>query len=395
MAVFGSAPLGVEADVSTIRQYTFHLVPPGHPMSTDRFRFGEFLLDAGSRSLLREGEPVSLNARYFDALCLLLREKGKMVGKQRFFEEVWAGSVVTDAALTQCIKEIRRQLGDDANAPRFVRTVAGRGYCFIAEVVEAPGDVTKPGALLAAGETLPVSAAASLPVLWGDVLAATGGGALAGLVGGLLYGSLLAFAPQAGGLGSLSVLLVLLALSVLVGMAGAFGVGAGMALGRRLGSSTVSVVAGATAGGLLIGGMARLLGSDVFTLLVGHAPAGITGGLEGAAIGFALAAGWLAGGGFDAPRGHRPVQLAALCTGFAGALVSLAGGRMMAGSLAQVAATFEQSRLDLAPLAALFGEAQFGPLAQTALGALEGAVFGGCVAAVLLAARRRQRAASA
>ncbi|HEX5756178.1 MAG TPA: transcriptional regulator [Arenimonas sp.] len=361
-----------------------------------RFRFGEFLLDAGSRSLLRDGVPVALNARYFDALCLLLREQGQMVGKQRFFDEVWAGSVVTDAALTQCIKEIRRQLGDDANAPRFVRTVAGRGYCFIAEVtVEAPGDAINGGAELSVGEARRATAAASLPVWWSDVLAATAGGGLAGLVGGLLYGSLLAFAPQAGGLGSLSVLLVLLALSVLVGMAGAFGVGTGMALGRRFGGSTVLVLAGATAGGLLIGGVTRLLGSDVFTLLVGHAPAGITGGLEGAAIGFSLAAGWLAGGGFDVPRGHRPVQLAALCTGLAGALVSLAGGRMMAGSLAQVTATFEQSRLDLAPLAALFGEAQFGPLAQTALGALEGAVFGGCVAAVLLAARRRQPAAAA
>src|SRR5688572_13993974 len=101
-------------------------------MSPSRTRFGDFVLDAANRTLLRGGAEVSLNARYFDALALLVREHGRLVPKQRLFDEVWAGSVVTDAALTQCIKEIRRQLGDDATDPTFVRTVPGHGYTFIA-----------------------------------------------------------------------------------------------------------------------------------------------------------------------------------------------------------------------------------------------------------------------
>ena len=347
-------------------------------------RFGEFVLDAGSRSLLRDGQPVALNARYFDALLLLVREQGRMVGKQRFFDEVWAGSVVTDAALTQCIKEIRRQLGDDANAPRFVRTVPGRGYCFIAEVRdEAVPMSTSPVAPVAVAS--PVRA----PGWRVEVVAATAGGALAGVVGGLLYGSLLAFSPQAGSLGSLSVLLVLLTLSLLVGGTGALGVGLGMVLGQRLVGGAFGLLAGASLGGLMVGGLAKLLGLDVFALLVGRAPSGITGGIEGAVIGLALAGGLLLGGGLQAPRRHRPVQFAALSTGLAGALLSLGGGTLMAGSLARVAASFEYSRLDLAPLAQLFGSPRVEALAHTGLCALEGAVFGACVVAALLAARRR------
>jgi len=115
----------------------------------------------------------------------------------------------------------------------------------------------------------------------------------------------------------------------------------------------------------------------------------IAGGLEGAVIGFAVAAGLVLGGGVEALRPGRPATFAALTTGLAGALVPLAGGSMMASSLARVAASFDGSRLDMAPLGELFGEPELGAVAQSALGALEGAIFGGCVVAALLIARRR------
>src|SRR5690242_422151 len=101
-------------------------------MTADRFRFDDFLLDPGERRLLRAGAPVELNARYFDALALLVREQGRLVSKDRFLDEVWRGVPVTDEALTQCIKTLRRQLGDDAARPRFIETVPKHGYRFIA-----------------------------------------------------------------------------------------------------------------------------------------------------------------------------------------------------------------------------------------------------------------------
>ncbi len=358
------------------------------------------MLDTANRTLLRDGAPVALNARYFDALVLLVRAQGQLVGKQRFFDEVWSRSVVTDAALTQCIKEIRRLLGDDAGDPRFIRTVAGHGYVFIAPVNEAAAVDTAPmqaAAPVPAARSMPSSqvlhrtdARPALTRVLIDGAAATAGGAAAGLLGGLLYGSVLAVAPQSQALGTLSVVLVLTALSVAVGMAGAMGVGLGMAAGPLVGRGVGWTLAGGALGGLVVGGLVRLLGSDTLTLLVGRAPTGITGGLEGAAIGFALALGVLLGGGLERARGWRPAWSAALSTGVAGALIALAGGRLMASSLARLAATFDDTRLDMAPLGALLGGPQWGIATQVGLGLLEGGIFGGCVAAALLLARRQR-----
>ena len=92
-------------------------------MQAGQYRFGSYCLDAADRRLSRDGAPVELNARYFDALALLVREGGRLVSKDRFLDEVWRGIPVTDEALTQCIRTLRRELGDDATAPRFIETV--------------------------------------------------------------------------------------------------------------------------------------------------------------------------------------------------------------------------------------------------------------------------------
>jgi len=104
------------------------------------FAFEGFILDTDDRRLKADGQPVELNARYFDALALMAREQGRLVSKERFLSEVWDGVPVTDEALTQCIKTLRRQLGDEAGRPRFIETVPKHGYRFIAPVklLEAP-----------------------------------------------------------------------------------------------------------------------------------------------------------------------------------------------------------------------------------------------------------------
>ena len=56
------------------------------------------------------------------------------MSKDRFLDEVWRGVPVTDEALTQCVRTLRRQLGDDAAEPRFIETVPKHGYRFIAPV---------------------------------------------------------------------------------------------------------------------------------------------------------------------------------------------------------------------------------------------------------------------
>ena len=106
-------------------------------VKTTNYRFDQFFLDATNRQLWREGEAVPLNSKYFDVLLLLVSECGQLIEKQRIFDEIWKGIFVTDAALTQCIKDIRRQLGDDAANPRYIKTVPKHGYIFIGEATAA------------------------------------------------------------------------------------------------------------------------------------------------------------------------------------------------------------------------------------------------------------------
>jgi len=101
------------------------------------YRFDDFYLDASNRRLSRSGEQIALNSKYFDVLLLLVSRSGQLVEKQSLFDEVWNGLFVTDAALTQCIKDIRKQLGDDALSPRYIKTVPKHGYTFIGKVVPA------------------------------------------------------------------------------------------------------------------------------------------------------------------------------------------------------------------------------------------------------------------
>src|SRR6185436_2657521 len=104
------------------------------------YYFDDFFLDESNRQLSRDGTPIALNSKYLDVLVLLVSRAGQLVEKQHIFEEVWDGVFVTDAALTQCIKDIRKQLGDDASSPRYIKTVPKHGYVFIGKVIEADED---------------------------------------------------------------------------------------------------------------------------------------------------------------------------------------------------------------------------------------------------------------
>ncbi|WP_375290715.1 transcriptional regulator [Qipengyuania sp.] len=114
------------------------------PDNTDILAFESFALDRANRRLTRDGEPVELGSRYLDALLLLLAEPGALVTKERFMKDVWRGIPVTDEALTQCIRTLRRALGERAGEARFIETVPKHGYRFVADVVRpiacVPGD---------------------------------------------------------------------------------------------------------------------------------------------------------------------------------------------------------------------------------------------------------------
>ena len=347
-------------------------------MAPDSFRFADFELDAGNRQLRRGDHSVDVNGRYFDALALLVREPGQLVTKDRFMDEVWHGVPVTDEALTQCIRSLRRQLGDDATRPRFIETVPKHGYRFIAPVTADAGVFT-------AGEDARSPASDWLAV----ALAGTAGGGLAGLVGGLFYG-FAASQPSGIAPGAVSALLVLVCITVVTALMGAAGVSFGITAARRkFPRHAAAIIAGGAIGGLVVGAVVKLIGLDAFALLFGRSPDAITGAAEGMLIGLSVGAGvWVAQQRF-AGSVQRGTGAAALIGAAAGAAIPLLGGHLMAGSLDVLARTFPASRLRLDGLATLFGERGLGPVTQVATGALEGALFAACVVGAMLLAVRR------
>jgi DNA-binding winged helix-turn-helix (wHTH) protein len=339
------------------------------------FRFDRFTLDLDDRRLRCDGQPVELSARYFDALVLLVREAGTLVSKDRFMADVWSGIPVTDEALTQCIRSLRRALGDDAASPRLIETVPKHGYRFIAPV-----------------ETSGAVVATAAPRSWRDTillgLAGTIGGGVAGFVGGLIYGFAGASQPLQPGLGAVSVLLVILCLTIAVALMGGAGVSFGIALSRRWGALDWRwSMAGGASGGLVVGAAVKLLGIDAFNLLFGRSPAGITGAMEGLLIGGAVGLGaWLAYRGGD--RLRRGMAVAGLIGAAAGIVIPLFGGRLMAGSLDLLSHTVPDSRLRLGQFGALVGEQGLGTISQAISGALEGGLFAACVVGATILADR-------
>jgi DNA-binding winged helix-turn-helix (wHTH) protein len=106
-----------------------------------RFRFAEFVLSPRQRLLLRNGAPISLIPKYFDLLHLLVRRRLDAVSKHDIFAEIWSDVVVTDGALSQAVRTLRRALDDDSKEPRFIRTVARHGYQFVwPQVSEEPDE---------------------------------------------------------------------------------------------------------------------------------------------------------------------------------------------------------------------------------------------------------------
>ena len=116
------------------------------------YRSGPFEVHVADRVLLRDGREVVLRAKSFNTLLRLVEQRGHLATKEELLAHVWPDVAVSEAVLTHCIAEIRQALGDDPHEPRFIRTVSGLGYRFIApvEVIDAQDRAPAPGQLHAA-----------------------------------------------------------------------------------------------------------------------------------------------------------------------------------------------------------------------------------------------------
>lgn len=109
------------------------------------YAFFDFMLDDQTCELKQSGRRVALERRVFDVVAYLIRNRGRVVPKAEFFRSVWSGRVVTDASLSIVITAARRALGDDPTKQAIIATQHGRGYRFVATVVEQESDSTFAG----------------------------------------------------------------------------------------------------------------------------------------------------------------------------------------------------------------------------------------------------------
>jgi len=92
------------------------------------FQFGDFSLNLEEKVLRRNGEIVSLPARVFDVLCMLVERHGSVVSKDELMDTIWADSFVEESNITQSIYSLRRALGKGPNGKELIETVPKRGY---------------------------------------------------------------------------------------------------------------------------------------------------------------------------------------------------------------------------------------------------------------------------
>jgi DNA-binding response OmpR family regulator len=122
-------PFSARELVARMRAVLRRAEAPGEQRADGPIRVGDLLVEPSGRTASIGGRPLELSRKEFDVLCLLAREAGRVVTRERLIEEVWEttwfGSTKT---LDVHVSSLRRKLGDDAADPRFIHTVRGVGF---------------------------------------------------------------------------------------------------------------------------------------------------------------------------------------------------------------------------------------------------------------------------
>src|SRR5882757_4735263 len=100
------------------------------------YEFGDFRLDAGRRLLFARGssDPLALTPKALETILYFVEHRGELVEKGRLMAELWPGLVVEENSLIQVISVLRRALGETRGENRYLATIQGRGYRFVADV---------------------------------------------------------------------------------------------------------------------------------------------------------------------------------------------------------------------------------------------------------------------
>src|SRR5258707_7829402 len=104
---------------------------------SDLYRFGQFVLDPGSRTLSRADSPISLTPKAFDVLLFLVQNPNRLVTKEELLRAVWGDTFVEEGNLAQYISHLRKALADVSEHAQLIVTIARKGYQFTADVTVA------------------------------------------------------------------------------------------------------------------------------------------------------------------------------------------------------------------------------------------------------------------
>ena len=108
----------------------------------DIYEFDDFRLDASERTLTRCGKNIALTPRVFETLLYLVRHRGRVLPKDELMQEIWPDATVEENNLNQNISTLRRFFGETRGEDRFIVTVPGRGYRFVASVKVSTAQAT-------------------------------------------------------------------------------------------------------------------------------------------------------------------------------------------------------------------------------------------------------------
>jgi DNA-binding winged helix-turn-helix (wHTH) protein len=99
-----------------------------------RYLFDDFELDLAKRELRRLGAPVAIEPLAFDVLAYLIANRNRVVGREELIRELWGQVHVCEAAIWQCLYQVRKRLADDGSRQQILRTYRRHGYRFVADV---------------------------------------------------------------------------------------------------------------------------------------------------------------------------------------------------------------------------------------------------------------------
>jgi DNA-binding winged helix-turn-helix (wHTH) protein/TolB-like protein/Flp pilus assembly protein TadD len=137
--------------------------------NSSAFLFDDVRVEPATFRAFKAGEVIQLEPKTLRLLLFLIENRERLIEKEEILDAIWPGTHVTENALTREIGKLRKTLGDDPKAPKYIQTVHTRGYRFIAELAEANGEGTLAGAevedLAARPENFPAAPPVAAPLV--------------------------------------------------------------------------------------------------------------------------------------------------------------------------------------------------------------------------------------